>query len=153
MTFVLRLSFLILIAGSIAAEAQGVTVAGVVLDETGALVPLVKVKAGHAEKIVETRTNEVGEYSLRLLPGLYSLEFSFGGFKTHYFKKYRVANAPPDHKMNLDVVLEVAMYDNCGVAGCVEESVTPICHTPPNLSEGIVSRPLIKTTKASKSKP
>src|SRR5215510_10431631 len=69
-----------------AALAQSGSIAGVVRDTTGAVLPGVTVEAGSPaliEKVRTVTTDEKGEYKIvGLLPGVYSVTFTLSGFST-----------------------------------------------------------------------
>lgn len=102
------LQILILLFGlTIFANAQKAILSGTVYDMNGAVIPNTKVVAQNKSgKLFETRTDENGIYNLELLPDIYNIEISRGGFAAIKLNNYRVPQAF-DGKMNFDVSLSV----------------------------------------------
>src|SRR2546422_60682 len=83
----LLLAILVLMAAPVAGHAQGLgTIAGVVKDASGAVLPGVTVEAASPALIEKSRTavsNESGQYTIvSLPPGMYSVTFTLPGFST-----------------------------------------------------------------------
>jgi hypothetical protein len=122
MSFKKMLSVLALVLVPAAAFAQGASVAGVVKDTTGAVLPGVTVEASSDVLIEKTRsaaTDSSGQYRIvDLRPGIYVMTFTLSGFSTVKREAVEVTGAGV---VTIDAELKV---------GSVSETVTVTGETP-----------------------
>src|SRR5574340_394214 len=97
------------------------SIAGQVIDPTGAAVPAARIKVTSVERGIsqETNTTDAGRYQVGFLdPGTYTVTVEAAGFKTFVQEDVRLITA---QKLGLDVSLEV---------GSRAESVTVTAEAP-----------------------
>src|SRR3984957_14537774 len=130
MNFIQRLAScaLILLFGTSALLAQTVTgsVAGVVTDQTGAVVPKAEVTAENTSNGVKTHevTNETGTYTIRFLPvGSYRVTVSSHGFSTQTVPVFALEI---NQTAKIDASLQPGTTTNTVE---VNETATPILNT------------------------
>jgi hypothetical protein len=108
----LRLSTIVLLV-TIGALGQRVMLKGTVYDPTGAVIPAVELAVTDTKKHNQLlKTNDKGEYSAQLEPGIYTLRFQSAGFKTLVYEKFRLVDTQST-TFSLDVVLEVGACNDC----------------------------------------
>ena len=103
----LWLGILAVLAGPVAAQEYRATVIGTVTDPAGAAVvkASVVITNNNSGVVSKTETNAEGFYQIPyLLPGVYTLEVSFPGFKTH---RRGPIELRVDDRARLDVTLEI----------------------------------------------
>ena len=104
------ISVFLLLMCSLSSFAQSIRVTGTMFDPSGALVPNAQIKAvdekGHS---LVGASNSEGQFEIKLLPGLYSLEVSGAGFLTIKHPEFFVINSATG-KMAIDFVLFGGKY-------------------------------------------
>ena len=133
------------------AHAQGTstaTVAGVVKDSSGAVLPGVTVEASSPaliEKVRSTTTDERGQYRLpELRPGVYTVTFTLGGFST---VKRDGLELRTNFTAQVDVELKVSqLEETITVTGA-----TPLVDVTSATQQRTVSREVLDTVPTAKS--
>ena len=103
---------------SLFAFSQTIKLTGTVYDPGGALVPSAQIKTIDEKGItLSSSSNSSGEFEVRLIPGLYSIEVSGPGFLSVKHNEFLVVNST-NGKMIIDFVLFGSKYhEPCGVSG------------------------------------
>jgi hypothetical protein len=142
-TFVLALA--VVVAG------QSIDLKGTLFDPNGSVVVGAEVMAVPANgKATVKKSGNEGEYSLRLEPGKYRLEFHAPGFRRNIVNEYLLVNSTKG-TMHFDVVLLVSGdHEPCGYGGhCVEISNEKETISP----EKITTRSKTEVNDKTKQKP
>jgi Carboxypeptidase regulatory-like domain len=115
---------LLLTAGIPSAQAQtysaanpSATIAGTVLDSSGAVIPKAEIKLTAVETSVAATASDQGQFSIQTKPGDYVLKVSSLGFRP-YEQSIHVVSSSEEQ---LRVILQVG--DSCSV--CFEENIPP----------------------------
>ena len=97
------------------------TLSGTVTDQTGAVVPNVKITITHlgTGRAIELNTDQIGQYKTNdLAPGKYEVKAKATGFKTSVTKEVEVGS---DKAERLDIRLEIGNF-----GGCCEYAAPPM---------------------------